>query len=148
MQRLVKQGRRNPLIREFTTELVSGVAPKDFYGEAQTVFQFVQANIRYVQDINEVETLYTPWNALEKIITFQSVSFDCDDYSVLLASMLESIGHPCRFMAISFEGPDDYSHVVIQTKIGDRWITADAAEANAAFGWEPPGITHWLEWYI
>jgi transglutaminase-like putative cysteine protease len=148
MQKLVKQGRKNSLIREFSTQLVSGLSPKDFYGEAETIFTFVQSNVRYVQDINDVETLYVPWNALENIINGQSVSFDCDDYAVLLASMLESIGHPCRFMAVSFAGPQDFSHVLIQTRIGENWITADATEADVAFGWEPPGITYWLQWYI
>lgn len=148
MQGLVKQGRRNSLIREFTANLVANVPAKDFYGEAQTVFQFVQSNIRYIQDINDVETLYLPWFTLEKIVAGQNIFGDCDDISVLLASMLESIGHPCRFMAVSFEGPEDYSHVLIQTRIGNQWITADAAENDVEFGWQPPGITYWLEWYI
>jgi transglutaminase-like putative cysteine protease len=141
MQGLVKTGRRDPAIRELSANLVMGVAPKDFYAEAQTIFDYVQSNIRYVMDVNDVETL-SPANWV-----LSNGYGDCDDFAVLLASMLESIGHKCRFMAISFDGPEDFEHVLIQTKIGNRWITADATEANA-FGWQPPGITYWLEWYI
>jgi transglutaminase-like putative cysteine protease len=141
MQGLVKTGRRDPYIRTLSAELVLGLANKDFYGEAETIFAYVQSNVRYIQDINDVETLYpAQW-------TLSNGYGDCDDFSVLMASMLESIGHKCRFMAISFEGPEDFSHVLIQTKIGNRWITADATEEQP-FGWQPPGITYWLEWYI
>jgi transglutaminase-like putative cysteine protease len=141
MQSLVKQGRRDPIIRQFTASLVQAIAPKDFFSEAETVFGFVQSNIRYIQDINEVETISPPQWVLANGYG------DCDDFSVLLASMLESIGHKCRFMAISFEGPEDFSHVLIQTKIGEQWIAADASEEQP-FGWQPPGITYWLAWYI
>lgn len=141
MQGLVKTGRRDPLIRDLSANLVMGVAAKDFQTEAETLFNFVQSNIRYVQDINDVETLSPAQWVLANGFG------DCDDFAVLLSSMLESIGHKCRFMAVSFEGPEDFSHVLIQTKIGNRWIAADATEDNP-FGWEPPGITYWLEWYI
>ncbi len=141
MQGLVKSGRRDPFIRDLSANLVIGLAAKDFYGEAETIFNYVQSNVRYIQDINDVETLSPAQWVLSNGFG------DCDDFSVLIASMLESIGHKCRFMAVSFEGPQDYSHVLVQTKIGNQWITADATEANP-FGWQPPDITYWLEWYI
>lgn len=141
MQGLVKTGRRDPVIRELSANLVLPLPAKDFQAEAETLFNFVQSNIRYTMDINDVETLHPAQWVLENGYG------DCDDFSVLLASMLESIGHKCRFMAVSFDGPEDFEHVLIQTKIGNRWIAADATEPNP-FGWEPPGIQYWLEWYI
>ncbi len=143
MQGLVKAGRRDPTIRTTAAEILiaEGIPAKDFYAEADAIFRYVQANIRFTQDINDVETLSpAQW-------VLANGYGDCDDFSVLIASMLESVGHKCRFMAISFEGPEDYSHVLVQTKIGNRWITADATE-NFPFGWQPPGINFWLEWYI
>jgi transglutaminase-like putative cysteine protease len=143
MQGLVKAGRRDPTIRTTAAELllVSGVPAKDFYGEAETIFNYVQSTIRYTQDVNDVETLHpAQW-------VLANGYGDCDDFSILIASMLESVGHKCRFMAISFEGPEDFSHVLVQTKIGDRWITVDATEPEA-FGWQPPDIRYWLAWYI
>ena len=146
MAALVKKERRNPLVREFTATLVDNVAPKDFVGEAQTVFYFVQNNVRYVQDINEVETLYVPSNLLTRIINGGAVFGDCDDMVTLLCSMLESIGHPCRLVAISTEGPEDFSHVIAQTKIADTWISMDATEPEP-FGWGPP-YNYFLIWWI
>lgn len=139
----MKAGRRDPTVRTTAAELLiaNGVPAKDFYSEAETIFAWIQANIRYTQDVNDVETLSpAQW-------VLSNGYGDCDDFSVLMASMLESVGHKCRFLALSFEGSEDFSHVVIQTKIGNRWITADATESEA-FGWEPPGVTYWLEWYI
>ena len=143
MQGLVKQGRRDPTIRTTAAELLlaAQIPPKNFYAEAEAIFRYIQSTIRYVQDVNDVETISPA------IWVLQNGYGDCDDFAVLTASMLESVGHKCRFMAISFEGPDDFSHVVVQTKIGSEWITADATEPEA-FGWQPPGITFWLAWYI
>lgn len=137
MVALARQWRRNPGIRYLTCGLVQGVAPKDFRGEVEAVFQYVQNDIRYVQDINEVETIQTPER------TLLSECGDCDDKATLLASMLESIGHPCRFAAVGFECFGEYDHVLLQTKIGERWVALDPTEPDP-MGWEPPGILCWL----
>lgn len=137
MVALAKEWRRNPGIRYLSAGLVHDVAAKDFVGEINAVFQYVQQNIRYLQDINNVETIQTP----EATLTLGQG--DCDDFSTLLASMLESIGHPCRFTAVGFEVPGEYDHVFIQTLIGTRWVALDATEPEP-MGWTPPGICTWL----
>jgi transglutaminase-like putative cysteine protease len=63
---------------------------------------------------------------------------DCDDKSVLLAALLESIGHPTRFVAIGFQ-PDDFEHVFVETKIADRWISLETTEP-VEIGWMPQHI--------
>lgn len=137
MVKLARQARRDPGIRYLSAGLVFDVSPKDYRAEVNTIFKFVQENIRYTLDINNVETLQFPENTLEFGYG------DCDDMATLLASMLESIGHPSRFAAMSFGLPDEFDHVLVQTLIGTRWVTLDATEPNP-MGWEPPGITSWL----
>ncbi len=137
MVALARQARRDPGIRYLSAGLVFNVAPKDYRAEVDTIFQYVQSNIRYTQDINGVETIQYPENTLEFGYG------DCDDMALLLASMLESIGHPTRFAAVGFEIQNQFEHVVVQTLIGTRWVTLDATEPNA-MGWEPPDIITWL----
>ena len=65
---------------------------------------------------------------------------DCDDKSLLVASLLLSIGHPSRFIAV---GPESgvYDHVYVQTKIGNNWFGVETTE-NVIFGWEPDYVSY------
>ncbi len=95
--------------------------PKKWTQEANQVHLFVRDNIRYVKDVRGVETLQTP------IQTLRLKQGDCDDKSILVCSLLESLGHPTRLIAVGF-AKDTYSHVFPQTKIGDKWITLETTE--------------------
>lgn len=133
---LARAGRKNPNVRQFTADLVSALPPKRWRMEIDTVFNFVRDEVRYTRDIDGTETLYPA----EQIL-LQRYG-DCDDKAVLLASMLGSIGHPCRFVALGFE-PGVLSHVIVDTRAGTyadgsaRWLPLDATmEYNS--GWFPP----------
>lgn len=102
---------------------------KDYACEAAALHRFVRDGIRYVQDPIDVERIQSPDKTLEL------AAGDCDDKAILLASLLESMGHQARFVAIGFE-PGVFSHVYVETKIGDVWIAAETTEP-VEFGWEP-----------
>lgn len=108
-------------MREQAKSLVKGLPQKDFEGEAAAIFRFCRDSIRYVKDIRGVETLHDPDTMLR---TRQG---DCDDKSILCAALLESIGHQCRFVAISFV-PGQFSHVWTQVNIRGRWIDLETTE--------------------
>lgn len=133
MTRYVREYKTDPIIRRLAGTLVEHLPQKDFTGEVEALFDFVQHNIRYLGDIAEVETLQTP------LVTLENGFGDCDDKSTLLAALLESINHKTRFIAAGFNG-GPIEHVWVQTRIGDQWIGLDATEPNSV-GWEPPGIT-------
>lgn len=130
MTRLVREYKAHPDVRDTAIELTSDLLQKDYYGEVQRLFQFVQHEIRYMQDVTDIETLQTPE------VTLQNRVGDCDDKATLLAALLESIGHPTRFQAVGF-APGEVSHVFVETRIGTRWIALDATEPNP-MGWQPP----------
>lgn len=141
MAELVKAGKKNPAVRQRATNLTQDLKQKDRLGEIRALFDYVQNAIRYVRDIRNVETLHFP----EQIMSQEYG--DCDDKSVLLASLLESIGHPTRFVAVGFQ-PDKYSHVFVDTRLGpaNKWLSLDATEPHP-MGWRPPGIKEILPWY-
>ena len=68
---------------------------------------------------------------------------DCDDQSVLVASLLESIGHPTRFIAIGF-GPANYQHVFAETKVGNKWLPVETTE-DWPLGFIPEHIQHRIQ---
>ncbi len=121
MRRLVRDAKKTLLVRQTALSIVQNIPPKNWHREVAAIWAFVNQRIRYVRDINGVETLQTP----EKTMEFGQG--DCDDQSVLIASLLESIGHPTRFIALGF-GPANYQHVFAETKIGNKWMPVETTE--------------------
>lgn len=121
MVELVREYRTNPAIFLLARKIISGLDQKDFIGEAALIHAFVRDKIRYVLDVAGVETLQTPTN------TIRLKAGDCDDKSTLVASLLMSIGHPCRF-AIVGSAPGRYSHVYVEVKIRGKWYVVECTE--------------------
>jgi hypothetical protein len=132
MRELVRQGKKTLPIRSLAVELVRGNAQKDWHGEIRSIQEFVRDRIRYVKDVVDVETLQTP----DKTLLIGSG--DCDDKSVLAASLLESVGHPTRFVAISFDDVE-YVHVYPETLVGRAWLSVETTEP-VSVGWQPQGV--------
>lgn len=132
MRRLVREWRTNPEMIALARSIVAGIAEKNFTAEASALQAYVRDSIRYTQDVNEIETVQSPE------ITLQTGHGDCDDKSVVLATLLEAVGHPARFVAVGFE-PDNFEHVYVETLIGREWIPAETTEP-VALGWEPEGV--------
>ena len=130
MREFVRAGKYSLPVRQKAVSLTSALKQKDWVGELKAVHHFVRDEIRYVRDIRGIETVQTPE------ITLQIGSGDCDDKSVLGASLLESIGHPTRLVAIGFS-PDDFAHVYFESLIGKRWIALETTEP-VELGWSAP----------
>ena len=123
----------DPTIRELALRQVRSLPDQNFTSEANALFKFVRDRIRYVKDINGVETIHTPIELLKR------GQGDCDDQSILLASLLESIGHPTAFEAVGFI-PEHFSHVFVKTKIGNKWVSMDPIKTNWPMGKSAPNI--------
>jgi len=112
---------------------LSIIGDAGFVGQCRAVQLWVQQNIRYIQDPPDVELVQTPQK------TVQWKAGDCDDQSVLIAALLQSIGHPCQFMAMGFSG-GPLSHVLTRTKIGSDWVTVETIRP-VGLGYQPPNVT-------
>ena len=101
--------------------LTANLAHKDYRGEACACLAYVRDQIRYVRDPASAEQLSPPdW-------VMRIGAGDCDDKAILLGSLLASIGHPARFIAVAFE-PEAWSHVWVQDRIGGRWVDLEPTE--------------------
>ncbi len=129
MGRLVREYKKSMAVRGTALRLTASCEQKDWSCEVRSLHAFVRDNIRYVGDITNVETVQSPDKTLEY------GAGDCDDKSTLLCALLESIGHPTRFVAIGFQA-GVYSHVYCETKIGSSWIPLETTEPVEA-GWSP-----------
>lgn len=133
MAKIVREYRRHPTIRQLAVEIrqAAKVPGKDYLGEVKALHRFIRDYITYVRDVHSVETLQIP------LLVLSNRAGDCDDQSMLLASLLESLGHPTRFVAMGFRSPDEFSHVLAETRIGDRWVPAETT-LERPVGWSPP----------
>lgn len=139
MKQVANAGKTSLPIRNLAVSLTNHIAQKDYFNEVKAIHKFVRDQIRYVKDIRGVETVQTP------DVTLSLRSGDCDDKSVLFASLLEAIGHPTGFVAIGFK-PDDFVHVYPITRIGTRWVPAEVTEP-VELGWSPNGVVSRLVVY-
>lgn len=130
MRRLVSDFKRSPIVREAALSLIADVSERDWLGEVNALFTFVRDHVRYTRDIHDLETVQTP------VVTLDLLSGDCDDKSVLLAALLESVGHEARFVATGYRTPHNYSHVYVETPIAGKWITLDSTVRHV-LGWNP-----------
>ena len=134
MRVLTKQGKKDPLVRRVALNLTQHLKQKDRMGEVRAIFNFIRDRIRYVRDINGVETLHEAQQVLKQS------SGDCDDKCILLASMLESIGYPTRFVALAF-APNQYTHVIVETRPYGKWIALETT-LPVRMGWTPPKVVN------
>ena len=124
MAALIRQGRESIPVREMAKTLVKGLAQKDYKGEIAACHAFVRDRVRYTRDIRTVETLHT---AERLLIDRQG---DCDDKSILVSALLESIGHTTQLVAI---GPRRGVFVHVYAQVQDpkkpgAWINLECTE--------------------
>lgn len=99
--------------------------------------RYVRDKISYVPDPLGQELVQTPKRTLD------IKTGDCDDKSVLLASLLLSIGIPARFFAVGLNG-GPYSHVLVQARCGKSWVDLETILPGIEAGWSPPNVTRWM----
>lgn len=132
---LVKQGAKDFWVRQTAIDILfaNGIPPKDYLGEIETLFEWVKNNVRYTRDIHRVELLHTPRRMLELR------AGDCDDMTILLGSMLKSIGHPVRLALVGFNPKKKklFSHIYLEVSYKGRWIPLDPT-MQYSMGWAPP----------
>jgi transglutaminase-like putative cysteine protease len=90
--------------------------------QAMAMFGFVQQNFKYVSDPVSDEYYKT---AKETI--YNGGALDCDDSSILLATLLESIGIPARFVFVP-------GHVYVEAWVNNKWYPMDGTCVGCNFG--------------
>lgn len=145
MRGLIDQGKRDPTIHELAARIIRGsaVAPFDFRGEVNAIFAWVRHNVRFTRDVYGDEALHTAPEIVRLGIG------DCDDFTVLLCSLLETAGHHTRIVTISSNAsdPEAFSHVFPEVELPNgQWLAVDAGRKRAAVGKSPEHYFRRREW--
>lgn len=162
---LIRKGSLSADLRERTVELLSQkcdasgritpngdrwcVREKDCLGEVKAIFEAVRVPrskyaVRYTRDAMLADVFTAPERTLLK-----SHGGDCDDYVIVLGSMLMAVGHPVRMRVVATQVPGEppekcpWSHIYLLTPTTfdnpkATWISVDGS-MDRPLGWEAPG---------
>jgi transglutaminase-like putative cysteine protease len=117
-------------VRDVALELVRQTRAYDERGELDALFRFVRDDVRYVKDVAGIDTLQTPTATLERL------QGDCDDKSLLLASLAQSIGYPSRFVVSATRKGQSYNHVYVEAWSPQlaRWVALEPSVVGIPLG--------------
>lgn len=145
MRALIDQALKDPSIIRLATDIVRSVPAFDEMGEGQAIFNWVSRNIRFTRDPVNKEKLYPP-SELLKIR-----AGDCDDISMMMATLLMAIGIPARLITVgdpTSPDPSQFSHVYVEGQIQGVWVPFDAARADSVFGSAPMSSSRMRAWSL
>ncbi len=113
-----------PLFIDAARRIVENCPPRDQMCEVRTLYEWVLASTRFVQDPYDKEALSTPERMLRENLAGRKTSEDCDGLSTYLATLIAAIGVRPRFrFGGSYE--QGIHHVWVQAEINGRWIDMD-----------------------
>ncbi|SRR6266478_6052923 len=147
MRRLIQSGKQDPQIHELAASMVRRVAPYDgsssvAISEARAIFDSALRNLRFTRDVHGNETLHAARDIVRLGIA------DCDDFTILICSLLKTVGADCRIITIATDPGGEFCHVYPEVEINGRWIAMDAARKHAAFGKAPENYTRKRAWPV
>jgi hypothetical protein len=97
---------------------------------AQKTFKYVWSNFPYKSDPDGIEHFTAPVYLIKKEFTKH---LDCDDLVGILAALLLANKIPVRIKTIQWRR-NDFTHVILDAKIGEYWIPMDPVKKGSGFG--------------
>lgn len=132
VQQMLNNGIRNEKVREVTLSITgeTGVDTDEL-----AVYRYIKNRFRYVPDPYKRELVIAPHIMLNQMEENGITHGDCDDVSVLAASMYGSVGKPCKVVLVDeyFDGEINHAIACVKDKNG-KWIDVDLS-GNVPLGW-------------
>lgn len=129
------------VIRPLALKLTRGCRSKDYACNVKSIYEWVKRNVKWERDPHNVEMIQDP------LLTLQRGAGDCDDHTVLIGSLLQSIGIPTRIVLISSmrDAQGIYNHVYTEVLIPwdgrTQWVSIDSTPLNSEGKYFPMGST-------
>jgi hypothetical protein len=152
--RLVRRGAKDPRVRRFALQVLGKrcgedwcVRERDYWGEVVAIFDTVRQGVRYVRDQAGCDTFQAAGNTIEW------KGGDCDDYAILLGSILQSVGYPVALRVVKTKGATEWNHIYLMVGLPPsaptEWRALDASVPEPA-GWEVPAgdLDEWCDYEV
>jgi hypothetical protein len=135
MRQLIDEGKKDPVVYELGRSILRSARIRqfDFAGEARAIYDAVRKHMRFTRDIRGKETLHSARELIRLAMG------DCDDYTVLMCSLMESVGLQTRIKTVANDerDPQTFTHVFPEVLLNGQWVAVDAARRSPAFGKAP-----------
>ncbi|MFH1689726.1 MAG: transglutaminase domain-containing protein [Candidatus Eisenbacteria bacterium] len=142
IRKVMLDGRADPEVRILTGKLLSKkcgkkwcIEERDSWGEVKAIFKLVKENVRYTSDPVDIDLFQHPMRILE------SGAGDCDCMTIILGSMLMSVGYSVKMRVIRGRGARDWNHIYLLVGLPrgapKQWVPLDASVPDAPPGWQP-----------
>lgn len=143
-----RTGKNQPYInawgKSFRATTGDACPPRDDGCEIMKIWNFIVLNVRYVYDPLHTDTFCTAK------VTLEAGGGDCDDLTIVFASLLEAIGFHVRCRVISVpDDPANWVHIYPMVGVGKddpaQWAPLDVTVAGYQPGQEWPDIAKHLD---
>lgn len=146
IQKLVHKSVQDPQMRKLALQITKHCPERDGLCEARAVYNYVKQNVRYTGDVAPIRH---PSGAVEGVDLYQSArrtlefqGGDCDDQSILIATLLSLNGITARLRVMKEDKDDDFSHIFptagLPKNNPTRWVPLDSTLPGQKFGVEVP----------
>lgn len=147
IQALVHKSVQDPEMRKLALKITSKCPERDGTCEAKAIYDYVKKHVRYTGDIAPIRF---PDGSVEGIDLYQSArrtlelaGGDCDDQSIVIATLLALNGITPRLRVMKERKSDDWSHIYptagLPKTAPTRWVALDTTlPGNDEFGTEVP----------
>lgn len=130
-------------LRDFALAITKKYQAKTNDERIAAIYDWVKKNMEYLNDPYYNELIHSSEVLMNEFLRTGRVHGDCDDFTILICSLLLSIGIPCRARMIKLpnhKGHQQWAHIypmALSERTGE-WIALDATEKDKYLGWEPP----------
>lgn len=111
MAKLIRESVATPIVRRQVAQIVSGIGPNDYTGQAHAVRDWLSERIQFLRDPAGTELLHTPEWLLRTIQSYGQAQVDCDDVAVLAGALMGAIGWSVCLVTVAFIDNGEYAHV-------------------------------------
>jgi len=126
---------RDPLMRRIALAVTRNCPARDDTCELQAIYDFVVMNVRYTGDVVFKDTFQSA------LRTMQFGGGDCDDHSILAATLAMANGFQFRWRITSNTGAS-WDHIYGMAGVPKHnpktWIALDTTLGKGKFGRQPP----------
>jgi len=134
MVELTRTASVTPAVIDLAKDIVRDVRPGDVPGYVQAIDEFNQMVFRWTPDPRNTESLTDPVRQVAELRAQGYVQNDCDDNSMLTASLARAIGIRTRFVTMGLLSTGPIAHVRAEAYTGRGWVSLDRSAPSLAPG--------------
>lgn len=137
MYKLIDDAVKNPAVNRFAIDTIRAAPQYDHTAEAFAIYETVLANFRFVNDPVGPDGAKETLRPVVDILAIGAG--DCDDFTMLISSLLGTIGIESHIVTVAADpaDPESFSHVYPEALLDGQWVALDAARPGAEFGLAP-----------